>query len=252
MSKAGLTVIGNHVSPYVRKVLAVCEMKGLAYRVDSIVPFYGSDRFTQLSPLRRIPVLIDGADVINDSSVICEYLEETAPQVPLLAGTPAERARIRFLDEFADTLLADVLIWRIFGKALVAPAVFGTPRDLDAVQRVVKQELPAVLDHLEVWAPSSGFIGGATANLADISVASHFANLRWARQTVDAARWPKTAAWVTRVETETPLGRLNAIGDKILRTPADGHRAVLQSFGVATTQDSVGGAAATRGPMTVI
>ena len=40
-----LTIIGNHISPFVRKVLATCEIKGLAYRIDSIVPFFGGDRF---------------------------------------------------------------------------------------------------------------------------------------------------------------------------------------------------------------
>src|SRR5262245_4784390 len=53
------SIIGSPVSPYVRKVLAVCELKGVAYRLDPIVPFYGDDRFSQLNPLRRIPILID-------------------------------------------------------------------------------------------------------------------------------------------------------------------------------------------------
>jgi glutathione S-transferase len=41
-----LTIIGNHISPFVRKVLAVCEIKQLAYRMDSIVPFFGNEKFT--------------------------------------------------------------------------------------------------------------------------------------------------------------------------------------------------------------
>ena len=55
-----LTVIGSFVSPYVRKVLACMNLKGLNYEVDPITPFYGNDEFERLSPLRRIPVLIDG------------------------------------------------------------------------------------------------------------------------------------------------------------------------------------------------
>ena len=71
-----LTVIGSFVSPYVRKVLACLELKGLDYQVDPITPFFGNDEFTRLSPLRRIPVLIDGEVVLSDSSVICAYLDE--------------------------------------------------------------------------------------------------------------------------------------------------------------------------------
>ncbi len=82
-----VTIIGNHISPFVRKVVAVCEMKGIAYEIDSIVPFFGNDEFERLSPLRRIPVLIDGDTVLLDSSVIAEYLDEFGGRTP-----PALRA----------------------------------------------------------------------------------------------------------------------------------------------------------------
>jgi glutathione S-transferase len=40
-----LTVIGSFVSPYVRKVLACLNLKGLEFEVDPITPFYGNDEF---------------------------------------------------------------------------------------------------------------------------------------------------------------------------------------------------------------
>ncbi|HEX3676476.1 MAG TPA: glutathione S-transferase N-terminal domain-containing protein, partial [Sphingomicrobium sp.] len=55
-----IRIIGSFVGPYVRKVLAAMNLKGLAYEVDPITPFYGNDEFERLSPLRRIPVLVDG------------------------------------------------------------------------------------------------------------------------------------------------------------------------------------------------
>jgi glutathione S-transferase len=69
-------VIGSYLSPYVRKVLVFLDLKGLAYEIDPIIPFMGDQRFTQLSPTRRIPVLIDDRVSLADSSVICQYLEE--------------------------------------------------------------------------------------------------------------------------------------------------------------------------------
>jgi glutathione S-transferase len=247
-----LTIIGNHISPFVRKVLAVCEIKRLPYQVDSIVPFFGNDRFAELSPLRRIPVLIDGDVVLNDSSVICEYLEDKWPQEPVLPREPAERARARFLDEYADTRMSDVLLWKVFGRALVAPAIFGTPRDVGAIQKTLAEEYPVLMDQLEHWAPAASFTLGTTPGLADFSVATHFANLRWARQKVDAVRWPRASAWINRVEQQSPLQQLNAIAEKILRVPPDGHRPVLQSLGVAISVETVGGSAPQRGPMTAI
>ena len=55
-----ILIVGSYLSPYVRKVLACLEVKGMGYEVDHIVPFFGDDRFSRLSPLRRIPVLVDG------------------------------------------------------------------------------------------------------------------------------------------------------------------------------------------------
>lgn len=74
-----LTIIGSYVSPYVRKVLAGMNLKGVAYEVDPITPFFGNDEFRRLSPLCRIPVLIDGDLSVSDSSVICAYLDEAIP-----------------------------------------------------------------------------------------------------------------------------------------------------------------------------
>ena len=103
-----LTIIGSFVSPYVRKVLACLELKGIAYKVDPITPFFGNDEFERLSPLRRIPVLIDADVTISDSTVICAYLDEVWPERPLLPADPGDRARSRWLEEFADTRLGDL------------------------------------------------------------------------------------------------------------------------------------------------
>src|SRR3954453_4934800 len=98
-----IRIIGSLVSPYVRKVLACMNLKGLDYEVDPITPFYGNDEFIRLSPLRRIPVLIDGDFHASDSSVICAYLEEAYGGYALLPDGPKDRARARWLEEFADT-----------------------------------------------------------------------------------------------------------------------------------------------------
>src|SRR5688500_16269072 len=86
-------IIGSYISPYVRKVLAVLDLKGIAYEIDPIVPFFGDDRFTKISPLRRIPVYSDGKVTLCDSTVICEYLEDRHPTPALYPREPADRAR---------------------------------------------------------------------------------------------------------------------------------------------------------------
>ena len=143
-----MQIIGSYVSPYVRKVLACLALKGLDYEIDPITPFYGGDGFERLSPLRRIPVLIDGDLTLCDSSVICAYLDEAYPGRPLLPGTPADRARARWLEEYADTRLGDVFIWGLFYPRFVHPIVWGEPGDSDRIERSLAVEITSALHYL--------------------------------------------------------------------------------------------------------
>ena len=156
-----ILIVGSYLSPYVRKVLVCLEVKGMAYEVDHIVPFFGDDRFSKLSPLRRIPVLVDGDLVLSDSSVICQYLEDKQPTPALL---PAGHRRPRagpLAGGFADTRMGDVFIWRFFNQIAIRPSVWGEKGDREMVDRTLKEEIPTVLDYLEGEAPADGFRFGA-------------------------------------------------------------------------------------------
>jgi glutathione S-transferase len=184
-----IAIIGNTVSPYVRKVLTVLIIKGLDFEIDPITPFYGDDDFARLSPMRRIPVLIDGDLVINDSTVIAQYLEEKYPAPSILPATPELRAKARWFEEYADDRLGDAFVWKGFGAVVVAPAVFGTPRDLDAFQRHLDSDVAAICDYLDSVAPADGFLAGPFS-IADIAIASMSARcgMRAGRPTRRAGR----------------------------------------------------------------
>src|SRR5205814_5949197 len=130
-----LTIIGSFVSPYVRKVLACMNLKGLDFEVDPITPFFGNDEFQRLSPLRRIPVLIDGDLSVSDSTVICEYLDNAYGGHRLYPSGPKERARARWIEEFADTRLGDVFIWGLFYQKIVHPLVWSEPGDQERIDK---------------------------------------------------------------------------------------------------------------------
>ena len=244
------TIIGGPVSPYVRKVLTVCEMKGVPYRLDPIVPFFGSDEFSELSPLRRIPVFIDDKVSLCDSTVICEYLEERFPTPRLLPADLAQRAQARWLEEFADTRMGDVFIWRVFYEAVVLPFIFHRPRDKEKIARVVAEQVPDVMAYLERIAPSDGFLFGQLS-IADIAVAIPFSNLRWARVEPDNARWPKTCAWLARTLATPALAKVTRFADKLMQTPPDQHRQALAELGVQLTETTVSTDSPRRGPMTI-
>lgn len=233
-------VIGSYISPYVRKVLVCLHQKGIPYEIDPIVPFFGDEEFSRLSPLRRVPVLCDDRVALADSTVICEYLEERHPTPPLLPKRPEDRARARWLEEFADTRMGEVIIWRLFNEVRIAPHVWGRPTDEAVLRRTLDEELPAVLDYLEAQLPAEGGLFGALS-VADVAVASFFRNASFARYSIDAARWPRTAGFAARTLAHPSFAKLAPFEEISLRTPIPRQREALRDAGAPISRESVGG-----------
>ena len=59
--------------------------------------------YLAINPNGVVPTLVDNGDIIVDSSVICEYLDERYPDTPLSPADPVQRAKMRawmrFLEE---------------------------------------------------------------------------------------------------------------------------------------------------------
>jgi len=245
-----MKIIGSYVSPYVRKVVACLALKGLEHEIDPITPFFGDAEFARLSPLRRIPVLIHGDLVLTDSSVICAWLDEEFPDRPLLPATPAERARARWLEEYADTRLGDVFIWGLFYQKIVHPIVWGEPGDLARIEKTLAEDAPAALDYLEGQLPADGFLFGEIG-LADIAIASFFRNAFYAGFAIDAARWPRTAAFVARALDHSCFAAFYPFEQAQLGTNAAGRRQALLAAGAPLTAETLGTREAKKGVMTL-
>jgi glutathione S-transferase len=243
-------VIGSYLSPYVRKVLVCLHLKGIDYEIDPIIPFFGDDRFTRLSPLRRVPVLVDDRVTLADSSVICQYLEESHPEPALYPAEVADRARARWLEEWADTRLGEVFVWRLFHERAIRPFVWGEKTDEEVVRRTLAEDVPDALGYLEAQLPARGFLFGAPG-IADVSVACFFRNAAFARFAVDAGRWPVTAGFVERVLALEAFARLRPLEERMLRTRIPEQRAALAALGAPLTPETLATGAPRRGVLAI-
>jgi glutathione S-transferase len=243
-----MKIIGSFVSPYVRKVLACMHLKGLSYEIDPITPFFGNDVFRRLSPLCRIPVLIDGDFATSDSSVICEYLDEAYPGRPLLPTGPKDRARARWLEEFADTRLGDVFIWGLFYQKVVHPLVWGEPGDQQRIAKVLAEDAPEALDYLEGELPEDGWLFGEFG-IADIAIASFFRNAAYADFEPDADRWPKVAAFVACALAHDAFASIKRFEDIQRGVDIKGRRQALLDAGAPLTNDTLGTPTPRKGMM---
>jgi glutathione S-transferase len=247
---APVKIIGSYISPYVRKVLVVLHLKGVGYEIDPIIPFMGDERFSKLSPLRRIPVLIDDQVTLADSTVICEYLQDRYPTPALYPHDIVHRARARWLEEFADTRMGDVFIWQLFNQVAINPFVWGQKTDEVALKKTLSEDIPQVLDYLEAALPADGFLFGEVS-VADISIAVFFRNAAFARFQTDAARWPRTAGFVKRMHALDCFARLTPFEDRMIRTPIARHREVLAEMQAPLMTETYGTGTPRRGVMRI-
>ena len=102
-----LTLVSHVLCPYVQRVAIVLAEKGLAFERIDIDLARKPDWFLRVSPLGKTPVLLVGDEAIFESSVICEYIEETASP-RLHPQDPLERARHRAWMEFGSNILNNI------------------------------------------------------------------------------------------------------------------------------------------------
>jgi glutathione S-transferase len=111
------------LSPYAQKVKIALMEKNVPFesRVPDILSG-GDAAFAATNPRREVPSLVVADQTaIFDSTIILEYVEERWPKPPLLPALPAERARLRMIEEICDTYY-EAINWgileiRAFGRA---------------------------------------------------------------------------------------------------------------------------------------
>ncbi len=102
-----------------------------------------------------------------------------------------------WFEEFADDLLGGAVVTMFFNRAMARR--FGREPDLAAADKAEAERLPRALDYLEAQIPASGFLVDDRLTLADIAVASFFANLGHIGVKPDPSERPKTAAYVSSI-----------------------------------------------------
>ncbi len=189
-----MKLYGASPSPFFRKARVVLEEKGLPYETENLVPVPKTPELLALHPMGKIPVLRDGETVVPDSSVICAYLEKKYPLPALYPDDPPHLAKALFLEEYADTRMAETL-GAVFFERFVKIHVLRQATDEARVQELLDSAVPAVLHYLESQIPSDRDTVLPRFSIADAALGAHLGNLSFAGIEVDVQRWPRTARY---------------------------------------------------------
>lgn len=157
-----ITLHGFAASNYYNIVKHTLLYKELPFQENLI--FAGSDELLIVSPVGKVPAITtaEGFD-LSESSVICDFLEETYPDIPLYPESATERALVRQIMKISE------LYFELPSRRLI-PYVFSGTSAPDTVKEEVRQVLTRGIIALNRLCQFSPWIAGEAFTMADIYV----------------------------------------------------------------------------------
>lgn len=211
------------------KVRLVLAEKGIGFESRTLDLRKGDQfdpEYLKLNPGAVVPTLLDGGEIIRESSVIMQYLEDIAPAPPLLPESPADRARMRIWLKRIDDPVHPSTGILTHATAFRASFLAKSPEEQKAhfakmpdAGRRARQEAvyrdglaaPIVADAVRVFdklfadidaaLATSDFLAGPAYSLADAAATPYANRLRDLNLlSVWTDKLPRIADWLARIE----------------------------------------------------
>ncbi|MEX0732213.1 MAG: glutathione S-transferase family protein [Aquisalimonadaceae bacterium] len=134
-----LTLISHHLCPYVQRSVITLTEKEIDHNRIYIDLSSKPSWFLSISPTGKVPVLfINQRDILFESAVICEYLDEVTPG-SLHPLDPLEKARHRAWIEFGSLFLNDIsALYNAQSEALFDTLVDKIQMRIERLETVVE------------------------------------------------------------------------------------------------------------------
>jgi glutathione S-transferase/RNA polymerase-associated protein len=230
-----LKLFEHPLSPYARKLKLVLYEKGIPVQRVFVNPNTKTDdpnfqEFVLASPRLEVPVLTDGDVRIFDSTIALEYVEDRWPRPPMLPDTPAERARVRMLEEVCDTQL-EAINWGLmelhfFKRADAEQAAEMTARATEQLRRI-RNRLERELEGRE-W------LDGARFGRGDASAYPHIGGSEMFGVPLGDG-FPRLTAWLARCRARPSVQQEGRELAECLKTelaggPASGRMPIVRQY----------------------
>lgn len=163
MNLPKLRLISFKLCPFVQRTVITLLHKDVPYDIDYIDLNEPPEWFKELSPLGKVPVLqVDGKEVIFESAVIQEYVDEITPP-PLQPEDPLVRAKNRAWISYGGEM-----IMKMHGMV--------TAKDAEAFNKA-SDEFAAMLARVNDVHSGGDYFNGDTFALIDAAYAPIFMRL---------------------------------------------------------------------------
>jgi glutathione S-transferase len=204
-----MKIVSFKICPFVQRVIAVLELKEVAYDVEYISLADKPGWFLKASPHGQVPILIKEEGVLFESGPITEYIEEAYGAPHLHPSDPFVKARHRAWIELASA------------NYLVQCATQRSPTAADLDTNAAK--LSMAFSKIENVFGESPYFAGSTPSIVDATwfVLLHRAHIIEQCTGFDLlADFPKTKRW---------QGALLAV-DALMKSAPDGFMEEFVNF----------------------
>jgi glutathione S-transferase len=188
------------LSPFSRKVRLALAEKRLAFEVRLEKPWDRRPAYLELNPSGSVPTLVEENGLaIPDSGVICEYLEEAYPDIPLLGHTLGERVEVRRLVAWLDGKFTQEVTRPLYGEKIIK-RLSGAGQPDTAALRIGFLNLKSHLIYIGWLAETRKWLAGNVMSLADLAAAAHLSSLDFCGD-VEWEAVPAAREWYARMKS---------------------------------------------------
>ena len=157
-----ITLHGFAASNYYNLVKHVLQYKEVLFQENLI--YSGGDEWLAVSPVGKVPAITTAnGQHLSESSVICDFIEETYRDKPLYPSDPGERAAVRQIMKVSELYL------ELPSRRLI-PYALADKTAPEPVQAEVRQVLNRGIGAMQRLCQFSPWIGGDQQTMADIYV----------------------------------------------------------------------------------
>jgi glutathione S-transferase len=211
------------LSPFCRKVRLTLAEKKLEVELVEERYWEASPDFLRRNPAGKVPILrIDGQH-FTESQAICEYLDETVAQPPLLPRDPDARYEVRrlcawFDDKFHSEVTSKLLYERVNKK--IAAQGYPDSKNVKSGASKIKYHL----DYMAWLLDQRRWLAGDAMTLADFAGAAHLSSLDYISD-VDWNRHAVIKDWYAKIKSRPSFRTL--LADQVPGFPPPAHYADL-------------------------
>jgi glutathione S-transferase len=182
-----LELISFKTCPFVQRTLITLGYKNVAHKITFIDLANPPEWFLELSPLGKVPVLKVGDEVLFESAVINEYIDEITGG-ELQPREPLTRAKNRAWIEYASNMLGTGYMMKM-------------AKDKEGYEKY-RSELLSQLQRIENQLDDGPWFNGDQFSLADTAFAPifmHDAVADYRFSVINIESLPKISAWSKRL-----------------------------------------------------